>query len=347
MTRTHLTHRKQLTIAYLGTAFGSHSRKDTIISVTTTIATLIATVIAAIYIYYQMRLVMLRQPTTIPCLPTTMREMQALTVDLSDSTLGRRATLAAIKSAPHDKYGKGEMDEWYGELHARKPWLFGGRGYDENGLSRARSLPGPLSDDQVRWLASSDPSRADTPMVQITDRPSALGLDAQLETPAGTVDLGAVPSISVDNDDKSTATHVRVSSVSRSASPSPYFSPRAAMSLDLPRPVSDRLGGREIADDADMYAISRGARRPEYGRSRGESRAALLGRPDWDERSEMGSERSFKMHGRERGVSGSGEDALGVPPTPATGLDKGKEREYGRARGGSGAALLGRPDLDV
>ena len=61
--------------------------------------------------------------------------------------------------------------------------------------------------------------------------------------------------------------------------------PLYTMSLDLPREPGDRLGGREIADDADLFALSRGARRPDYGRMRGESRAALLGRPDWDESS--------------------------------------------------------------
>jgi hypothetical protein len=51
------------------------------------------------------------------------------------------------------------------------------------------------------------------------------------------------------------------------------------MSLDLAVPV----GGRQIADDADMYALARGGRRPDYGRTRGESRAALLGRPGDDD----------------------------------------------------------------
>jgi len=53
-------------------------------------------------------------------------------------------------------------------------------------------------------------------------------------------------------------------------------------SLDFERygdsPRASR-GGRELADEADRYAIAQGGRRPDIQRLRGESRAALLGRP--------------------------------------------------------------------
>ncbi len=64
---------------------------------------------------------------------------------------------------------------------------------------------------------------------------------------------------------------------------------RGTASMDLWRPESMTLGqqarprqsyamsGREIAADADEYARRHG--RPDYGRSRGDSSAALLGRP--------------------------------------------------------------------
>lgn len=39
------------------------------------------------------------------------------------------------------------------------------------------------------------------------------------------------------------------------------------------------VGGREIARDADEYAVSKGGKRPDLSRARGESSAALLGRP--------------------------------------------------------------------
>lgn len=48
------------------------------------------------------------------------------------------------------------------------------------------------------------------------------------------------------------------------------------------RDRAERMGGREIAKEADEYAASHGASRPEMGRRRGESSAALLGRPEAD-----------------------------------------------------------------
>jgi hypothetical protein len=48
------------------------------------------------------------------------------------------------------------------------------------------------------------------------------------------------------------------------------------------RDRAERIGGREIAKEADEYAASHGASRPEMGRRRGESSAALLGRPESD-----------------------------------------------------------------
>lgn len=46
------------------------------------------------------------------------------------------------------------------------------------------------------------------------------------------------------------------------------------------RDRAERMGGREIAKDADEYASRHGASRPDMGRRRGESSAALLGRPE-------------------------------------------------------------------
>jgi len=71
---------------------------------------------------------------------------------------------------------------------------------------------------------------------------------------------------------------------------------RGTASLDLWRPEhmslhqsgNDRTrspppSGRDIARDADTFAAMHGARRPDLGRSRGESSAALLGRPPMDD----------------------------------------------------------------
>ena len=134
------------------------------------------------------------------------------------------------------------------------------------------------------------------------------------------------------------------------------YTPRA-MSLDMERPLSRNvMGGREIADDADLYAIAKGAKRPEYGRMRGDSRAALLGRPRAE--SDL-STRSFTLsgsfddgylgigNGRRRG-SGSPAPSAAPSLSASTGsLRPIDRREYGRVRGESGAALLGRPEISL
>jgi hypothetical protein len=50
----------------------------------------------------------------------------------------------------------------------------------------------------------------------------------------------------------------------------------------IARARSPPRSGREIAQDADTYAALHGALRPDLGRMRGESSAALLGRPELD-----------------------------------------------------------------
>ena len=299
---------------------------------TATVGTLVATVIAAVYIYYQMRLIMLRTPVVVPGLPSTMEEARRLTLDLTETTLGRRGTEAGLKSAPHDKFE--DDTQGYSDLHSRRPWL--SRGATQDGvLGRAWSLPGPMSDEQVERLKKTELGGG---LASAASTEEALNRGSGgMETPMMTINN--LPFVTLTDD------------TSPSRNPiSGSYSPRGALSLDLPRNQEDRLGGREIADDADLYAISRGAKRPTYGRNRGESRAALLGKPDWEDRSESGSMKGFGKP-RDRpfsvetpGLTSTHQSSTDIPLIEVNGADRQREKEYGRSRGESGAALLGRPD---
>ena len=309
-------------------------------------ATLVATVIAAVYIYYQMRLVMRRQPTSIPALPTTMQEAQVLSLDLRDSTLNRRATVHAIRSAPHDK-AHHHFRHFHEFQHCKPRTLARALGEEDYALTRTRSLPGPLSEEQVRWLATYDPLfSAEHPDTVRRAQAHAVDPHRRIPLQRSTSTSGSTSGTRSRASSVAEAKQIliRESTITPSIGPDPTedlssdpfttaeYLPRGAVSLDLARPRSERLGGREIADEADAFAVSRGARRPEYRRYRGESRAALLGRPEWEEKSEAGDSVS-ELDSKARSIR------------TGSGMDRGKEKEYGRPRGESGAALLGRPDF--
>ncbi|OWZ31319.1 hypothetical protein C356_05838 [Cryptococcus neoformans c45] len=121
----------------------------------------------------------------------------------------------------------------------------------------------------------------------------------------------------------------------------------SSLSCDAPSTIPGttyphRVGGREITDEADAYAIAHSARRPEFRRMRGDSRAALLDRPVDDAAlDQCGSSwrREYShAYGRSRGSSS------------AT-LSRSDIDELGRARGDSASTAgtgysCGRPTLD-
>lgn len=89
------------------------------------------------------------------------------------------------------------------------------------------------------------------------------------------------------DEDTSRAPHRPLSGAVPAITLTPTYTParsradslRGTQSLDIERPMRFRPSGPEIADEADQYAIAHGARRPDLSRLRGDSRAALLGRP--------------------------------------------------------------------
>jgi len=99
-----------------------------------------------------------------------------------------------------------------------------------------------------------------------------------------------------------------------------------------------------------LYAFNRGARRPDYARMRGDSRAALLGRPDEVELRGRCSvwlpERKGKMRATDEEQAGAEDGRADVLTTEGVAGPINKDTDYRRPRGESGAALLGRPETD-
>ena len=371
-------------------------------------------------------------------LPTTVEALNDMALDMSEvADLGRRRTVHGHRGELGEKIGIFDpMD-----LKSTKPWLFapdikdGQLGMESSlvagtsrstgsvrGPNRARSFPGPLNDQELKaWMAELESNRgtpAPPPPVFVNDeeiQPTEQANSYMDESEYPTLLLAPGPSrrrpMSPTEDYGSGSNGTSNPRPNLHSLRSDSCRSRGYSSLDLGRPTS-RPGGREMADDADEYAMMHGARRarrPDFGRLRGDSRAALLGRLEVDDTSttrdsiggdsEVGSG-SGSWSGRRqinrdlRGEGGDGEVrklddmSRGTGTAPAMtkeeyahrtehrdtlgaglegswteagrgnmrengsgirstgGMNKGKEREYGRSRGESGAALLGRPDLE-
>ncbi|OCF41811.1 hypothetical protein I317_04417 [Kwoniella heveanensis CBS 569] len=386
-----LTLPKQFTIVYLGKAFGTQSRKNTIISICTTVLTLLGTIVAAVYIYYQMRIVMRRNAAlTLP------------TISEGSTTV----TMTEYSDDKRDFMGTGN------NIYARRPWLVSNNstlsttGYRTP--TRSWSMPGHMNEEELReWVEEMKYEQAATaqfnddagisgkvkdgratpliqidangdgaspydeivassrmfdnlppvfsPMLEVPPRlngfgsssPSGTSTPYYAETDGLVPDVPVPPSIApTDNSSEIDLNLTSTYTYPPTSTPTP---PKRGES-STPRPIypgtdSPRRGGREIADEADAYAIARGARRPDYGRMRGDSRAALLGRPVDDAALEMGGGSWRRDYTRSRGDSGA---ALIRPnlDDADNGLGRAIEswkRDYGRSRGESGAAILGRP----
>lgn len=249
-----LTLPKQFTIVYLGEAFGHKEQKHQIISTATLLLTIVVTGIAAVYVYYQMRLVWKRRELE---LPTTLGVPMVENPTWAD-------VVEAEKREEEMKENKDGVEGIYlPSLDAKKPWLAANaarawsvphhmteaemREFREE-MDGSQPIPSVKVDEVPRFTSSFDISRTGTPL----PRPrSSLHLEIAPDTPGA-----SGPTSPIRGDRNSTRRR----------------------SADLGRPDSG-AGGRAQADEADAYAYNRGGRRPDFGRMRGESRAALLGPP--------------------------------------------------------------------
>lgn len=299
-----LTLPKQWTIVYLGKAFGTTNRTNTIISVLTTVLTILATAVAAVYIYYQMRLVM------------------------------RRWTLALPAHVESSSTSNVTLSEWADEkgqdgLYTRRRWM-ASNGSDEyvnrcegRTLTRSWSMPEHMSEEELKeWVKSLENEEyassasaqlsAETGDDSASESAANIKINIQMELgsllptswppvtprfpePSNNVmkspGLGIPQSVSRDSNCSSPSPpllELDNAYTPTLASRRPSYSRRipssSSISFDVPCTIPGttcphRVGGREVADEADAYAIAHGARRPEFRRMRGDSRAALLGRP--------------------------------------------------------------------
>lgn len=326
-----LTLPKQFTIVYLGQAFGTKSRKNTIVSTVTTVLTMLGTVVAAVYIYYQMRLVMRRRAIITPLAIVPMSEAPTW-ADVAAAEEGEGRGVIILSPVPRD--ARIDPKAVSDALARQRPWLYhddsfralaSGSG-SGSGLGRPKmrawSVPHHMTDEEMREfmaeMESAQGTGVATPAIVVDDAPPQFfdsftdDKDASLSSssssrrwspprraPSPGYTFGAGPSgsalLAPDTsellDDFEVDTSYPPSSpsalVPTSMSSGRIGRPRSdtqrSMSIDLGRPSRQVVSGRDVADDADRYAFDRGGRRPDYGRMRGESRAALLGRPKEEE----------------------------------------------------------------
>lgn len=280
-----LTLPKQFTIVYLGAAFGHKEKKHVIISTATLVTTIVVTGIAAIYIYYQMRLVMVRRDiameTDLPTHPgaVAMTERPSPSwADVDDKGVDGKPQVVMVED---EKAFVPELNnaELKG-LAARRPWLFTNPSYSSANSTgstaalRGWSVPHHMTEGEMREFLAEMESGQATPMIRVDQAPPTFNSPFDADAPRLS---SSSPTESVPPRDTLTP---RPGSIDGARDGNPRYSSRTTNSLDLARGSPRPEAGRELADDADRYAYARGGRRPDYGRLRGESRAALLGRPD-------------------------------------------------------------------
>lgn len=266
--------------------------------------TILATAVAAVYIYYQMRLVM------------------------------RRWTLALPAHVESSSTSNITLSEWADEkgqdgLYTRRRWM-ASNGSDEyvnrcegRTLTRSWSMPEHMSEEELKeWVKSLENEEyassasaqlsAETGDDSASESAANIKINIQMELgsllptswppvtprfpePSNNVmkspGLGIPQSVSRDSNCSSPSPpllELDNAYTPTLASRRPSYSRRipssSSISFDVPCTIPGttcphRVGGREVADEADAYAIAHGARRPEFRRMRGDSRAALLGRP--------------------------------------------------------------------
>jgi uncharacterized membrane protein YdjX (TVP38/TMEM64 family) len=275
-----LTLPKQFVITYLGTSFGNHSKKDTYISWGVTIATFIGTVIAAVYVYYQMRLLFRsgrvnELPHGDPREPGGWADVEA------DGAAG---VGGALRVDYDDDGVRRSVDVVFGP-HARARALQQRR---ERTPARTRSLPGPITEDEMRaWLAQLDTAlmastqaTGDEKIAPIPEeeplRYSQLLLSPPVQASAET---GGLPDLAHEHIVLHPATEAEaVPAILLTPTYTPARSRaeslRGTVSLDLERPRS-----------ADLAQLT--TTRLFEGRRRGGSSAAMLGRPRAESRASV------------------------------------------------------------
>lgn len=263
----------------MGTAFRSANHTTHLVSVIMLLLTLLGTGVAAVYVYYQMRLYLILnghstwpdQDSAAMALPMTAARIpgQSYTPSIVSKTDPDATCMGPLVFIDDVSYEKSQSGRGY----ARRPFLHSNSSFivTPRTLSRANSLPTSGAIDIQDQLSKRLESLFDTSKNTTTSSAADL-LGASLR-----------PSADAESTHRSMMVHDDIAALHD------VHYERGTASMDLWRPESMTLGqqgkpprphvvsGREIAADADTYARLHGRR--EYGRTRGDSSAALLGRP--------------------------------------------------------------------
>ncbi|GMK58367.1 hypothetical protein CspeluHIS016_0503990 [Cutaneotrichosporon spelunceum] len=300
-----LTLPKQWVITYLGSSFGQHSKKNTYVSWAVTVATFMATIIAALYVYYQMRLLfrsgrMNELPHGDPREPGGWTDVEAD---------GASGVGGALRVDYDDGDVRRSVDVVFGP-HARAQALSQCRLHT---MKRTRSLPGPITEEEMRdWLGLLDTAlmastvgEKPTPIEEEPDRYSQL----LLVPPGQAAENPGLPDLAHEHIVRGDAEAVPAILLTPTYTParSRAHSMRGTVSLDLERPRSG-------------LAVN--------GRSRGDSSAAL-GRPRAETRSSV-------LLVRSRPGSTSMRDWAVMSEASEARVSQASETPVGEVQGGSG-----------
>jgi hypothetical protein len=277
--RALLIGRKQLSLVYLGTAFNSKNSTTHAVSIATMLLTVVGTGIAAIYIYYQMRIYLQRKAKLarlagIATDPASGPEMSTLHQSdfeflpeyrdgpsighgsIQPAGLRTPEVIVSRTSVESDRFG-GHLIDFDRITPVETPrWSADGNRSDQLGESFMH-LPTPVRNRERSDTNASSTSRASESLLGQYEEIVGAG-----EMIRGTASL-----------DLWRPAHMSLHAHHREAES------KRSNEEDAARARSPPVSGRELALQADEYAIQRGSRRPDYGRTRGESSAALLPRP--------------------------------------------------------------------
>jgi hypothetical protein len=334
---------KQLSLVYVGTAFNSHNSTTHAVSIVTLMLTIVGTGVAAVYIYYQMRIYLLKKERYDRALQLELDgrdgDPEMVMVDnTAPSAIGARRSLDgremreySLDGSYRDEICPASAYKRAQETKAtRRPFLHSNSSFGvfsgTSTPSRSKSLherDGSAISEYLRTKRMEQATEggiagSETPMVVVSS-----AVDDHVVDPGRTSESNEgdriEPLLNPFRNPTSTATRPRSDTNASNASGrllQQYNEiveaadvVRGTASLDLWRPAdmslhrhgqshdhgrqhqdgpgarsrSPPVSGREIAEEADQFAALRGAPRPELGRTRGESSAALLGRPDLDD----------------------------------------------------------------
>ena len=214
-------------------------------------------------------------------------------------------------------------------LSSRRPWLFSADSFASQSSRthlRAWSVPGHMNEEEMRdWQMDMEACQTSPSLWATNTEEQVKYPEMSWFDPFGGEARSGSPvksSVYLELDDSLPVSSSSQRGVSSRGS-SPHV-PRCTVSLDIARPRA-----YDMTENLDPGATPRGPRRPDFGRMRGDSRAALLGR-------EGGRDRDRDVELR----SDAG-DLIGAHLE-----QRSTDKEYVQSTGQIGVLLSGKPTFE-